>query len=356
MTTDILDLPGWTVLAKRLEDHEYELEAEYTVKPTACQKCGVLDRLYRHGTKDTIYRDSPIRGHATRILARVQRYKCRECGETFLQPLAGIQEDRRMTARCAEYIKEQCLRDTFTSIADHVGCDDKTVRNLAGEYIATQEPDVIIHAGDHYDMASLSSYEQRGSKYFEGKRYLADIAAGNEGWERLEEGLQKRSVPSWTPRRDYLLGNHEQRIERAVQADPRLEGVIGYEGFNAEKLGWEMHPFLKVVERGGVAFAHYFYNPNTGRAYAGSVDTMLRNIGFSFAMGHQQGLRYARRELNNGTVQVGLVAGSFYEHNEEYRGHQAQSEWRGLIVMHEVRDGNYDLMQVSLDYLRRKFG
>lgn len=137
MTTDILDLPGWTVLAKRLEDREYELEAEYTVKPTACRKCGVLDRLYRHGTKDTIYRDSPIRGHATRILARVQRYKCRECGETFLQPLAGIQEDRRMTARCADYIKEQCLRDTFTSIADHVGCDDKTVRNLAGEYIAT---------------------------------------------------------------------------------------------------------------------------------------------------------------------------------------------------------------------------
>jgi transposase len=92
MTTDILDLPDWTLIRRTLDGHEYELEAEYTVKPTACQKCGVLDRLYRHGTKDTIYRDSPIRGHATRILARVQRYKCRECGETFLQPLAGIQE------------------------------------------------------------------------------------------------------------------------------------------------------------------------------------------------------------------------------------------------------------------------
>jgi hypothetical protein len=32
MTTDILDLPGWTVLAKRLEDREYELEAESTVQ------------------------------------------------------------------------------------------------------------------------------------------------------------------------------------------------------------------------------------------------------------------------------------------------------------------------------------
>ncbi len=137
--TDILDLDGWTVLSKRRADHKYELEAEYTVQPTACQKCGVVGRLYRHGTKETSYLDSPIRGHATRILARVQRYKCRDCGETFLQPLAGIQEDRRMTERCATYIKEQCLRDTFTSIADHIGCDDRTVRNLAGEHIATLE-------------------------------------------------------------------------------------------------------------------------------------------------------------------------------------------------------------------------
>lgn len=96
MTTDILDLPGWTLIRRTIDGHEYELEAEYTVQPTACQKCGVVGRLYRHGTKETVYRDSPIRGHATRIRARVQRYRCRDCGETFLQPLAGIQEARRI--------------------------------------------------------------------------------------------------------------------------------------------------------------------------------------------------------------------------------------------------------------------
>lgn len=133
--TDILDLPGWTVLGKRLEDGEYELEAEYTVQPEACQKCGVLGRLYKHGSKVVTYRDSPIRGHTVRIQARVQRYRCRECSETFLQPLAGIQPSMRMTARCVGYIEQQCLRDTFVRIAEHVGCDDKTVRDLAGGYI-----------------------------------------------------------------------------------------------------------------------------------------------------------------------------------------------------------------------------
>lgn len=101
---DILDLPGWTVLAKRLDGTEYELEAEYAVQPTVCPKCGSLGKPYKHGTKNTTYRDSPIRGKTTRILARVQRYRCRDCGETFVQPLAGMLDNRLMTERCAEFI------------------------------------------------------------------------------------------------------------------------------------------------------------------------------------------------------------------------------------------------------------
>lgn len=38
--TDILDLPGWKLLAKRQVEDEFELEAEYTVLPPACTKCG----------------------------------------------------------------------------------------------------------------------------------------------------------------------------------------------------------------------------------------------------------------------------------------------------------------------------
>ena len=47
----------------------------------------------------------------------------------------------------------------------------------AGEYAAEKKPDVIIHIGDHWDMASLSSYDV-GKKSFEGRRYTRDIRAG----------------------------------------------------------------------------------------------------------------------------------------------------------------------------------
>lgn len=133
--TDILDLPGWKALGTRLEGNEYEIDAEYTVIPDFCQKCGVVGNLYRHGPKPIAIRDSPIRGHHVRILARAQRFKCRDCGGTFIQPLGGIHGAMRMTERCVKYIESQCLRDTFLRVSEHVGCDDKTVRTLAGDYI-----------------------------------------------------------------------------------------------------------------------------------------------------------------------------------------------------------------------------
>ena len=52
--------------------------------------------------------------------------------------MQGIETARRMTERCVRYISEQCTReDTFTRIAEHAGCVEGTVRNLAAERIQT---------------------------------------------------------------------------------------------------------------------------------------------------------------------------------------------------------------------------
>jgi len=133
--TDILDLHGWRVISSNQDQDTYTIEAEYETPLEACPKCGVIGRLYRHGTKPVTYRDAPIRGCHVQILARVQRYRCRDCGGTSLQALGGMQHDRRMTERCIAYIEGQAIRDSWTRIAEHVGCDEKTVRNVAQAFI-----------------------------------------------------------------------------------------------------------------------------------------------------------------------------------------------------------------------------
>lgn len=221
----------------------------------------------------------------------------------------------------------------------------------AGRYIAEKTPDVVVHLGDHWDFPSLSSYEKPGSAYFEGKRVKADIEAGNRGLERLEAGMG-----GFRPKRKVLIrGNHEDRLRRALNDEPRLEGLVGYDQLNDVALGWEVVDFLVPIEIDGLWLAHYFANPMTGRPYSGNPETMLKNVGHSFVQGHQQGLRVARRELATGQVQRALIAGSFYEHQEDYLGAQGNKHWRGILVLNEVSDGSYDLTEVSLNYLKRSF-
>jgi hypothetical protein len=104
-----------------------------------------------------------------------------------------------------------------------------------------------------------------------------------------------------------------------------------------------------------VAYSHYFYNPNTGRPYAGeNLLLRLKTIGHTFTMGHQQGRRYVDRAVG-GRLQHGLVLGTTYLHDEKYLGPQGNTYWRGIVVCHQVEQGSYDPMFVSLDYLCRRY-
>lgn len=232
-----------------------------------------------------------------------------------------------------------------------------------GRYIVDAfagQPNVkVIHVGDHADMPSLSSYD-KGKKEMEGRRYRADIEAANNGFDLLCEPLfdfnkGKRAAARWWPERHITLGNHEARISRACEEDAQLEGAISLDDLNYRAHGWHVHPFLEPIVLEGVHYAHYFYNPNTGRPLAGeNLETRLKQIGHTFTMGHQQGMKYGLRPVGKSRHQ-GLVIGSTYLHEEKYLGPQSTAYWRGIVVKHQVEDGTYDPMFVSLDYLCRRY-
>lgn len=230
-----------------------------------------------------------------------------------------------------------------------------------GKYIVEVQPDEIIQIGDFADMPSLSTYA--GQRELEGKRYIRDIDAARRAMQELMDPLesywdkQRRcKVRLYNPGMHLTLGNHEYRIQRVIDRDAKLDGFMGAMDLGYEEWGWEVYPFLEVLQLDGIHYAHYFVQPQSGRPYSGeNIELRLKNIGFSFSMGHQQILKTGQRFLNNGQRIRGLIAGSCYLHDEHYRGPQANGEWRGIIVKHEVRDGQYDLMEVSLDFLCRKY-
>ena len=218
-----------------------------------------------------------------------------------------------------------------------------------GKYVQEMKPDVFVNIGDFADMESLSSFDV-GKKKAEGKRVIKDIDYTVAAMEKLMKPIK------CNPELHLTLGNHEYRINRAIESDAKLDGFLTTDSLQYKSFGWKVYPFLKPVEIDGISYCHYFYNPSTGRPYGGkSIITRINNIGFSFSMGHQQGYQSGIKELNNGRILRGLIAGSGYLHDEDYIGYQGNGHWRGIIVKHEVFDGNYDLMEVSLDYLCRKY-
>ena len=134
----------------------------------------------------------------------------------------------------------------------------------AGKAIVDYKPDVVVNIGDFADMPSLSSHDIKGSKYFEGLRYKKDVEAAKEAMKLLLAPLkeaqkaQKESKHKvYKPRMVMTLGNHENRIDRAVNNNPTLEGLISTKDLEYEK-DWEVHSFLHPVFINGVGFNHYW--------------------------------------------------------------------------------------------------
>src|ERR1700744_5831348 len=101
-----------------------------------------------------------------------------------------------------------------------------------GCYIRDKQPDVVVNIGDFADMPSLSSYDV-GKKSFEGRRYIADVESSHEAMSRLLKPLKehndrqrKNGKKQYKPEMILTLGNHEDRITRVVNSDPKLDGTI----------------------------------------------------------------------------------------------------------------------------------
>jgi len=237
--------------------------------------------------------------------------------------------------------------------------EDLTFLTWIGEFIVQKKPDVIIHLGDFADMTSLSSYDV-GKKSFEGQRYVKDIDAAQRGMDLLLAPLvnfnllkKKNKEKQYKPRLVLTLGNHEQRIECAINNDPKLEGLISYTDLPYEK--WEVHEFLSPVVIDNIAYCHYFPSGLLGRPIS-SASCMVSKLHMSCIAGHQQGRQVAYGKKADGTNITCIIAGSCYEHQEGYLNKQTNNHWRGLIMLNEVDNGSFDEMFLSLGYLKKKYG
>lgn len=205
------------------------------------------------------------------------------------------------------------------------------------EFLKECAPDILLCLGDLADMPSLSSYDGssltgngKRKASFDGRTVADDLHAANVALDILG---------SWKGTKVFLVGNHEQRIDRALDNVPELKGTLSTGSLHLK--GWEVVPFLEEYEVRGVAASHYFVTGVMGKSVGGEYPAaaLLKKQYRSCIMGHSHIWDVAIRRGKH--KMMGLVAGCYLDpqQKEVYAG-PAQALWTsGVTLLKGVSGG-----------------
>lgn len=232
-----------------------------------------------------------------------------------------------------------------------------------GNFIADKKPDIIVNIGDMADMGSLSSYDV-GKVSAEGKRYIHDIHATRDAVARVmapvNELINRKVIghrKRYKPQFHITLGNHENRINRAAYDTPNLFGHLKTSDLGYEEAGWNVVPFLTPLVIENIAFMHYFTSGLMGKAIGGvnHARSLVAKNYMSSVCGHSHVRDYYEDVDVVGRRRFGLVAGCFDEGEHGYAAATQHRWWSGLVMLHDVHDGQAEPSFWATDYVKGKY-
>lgn len=251
------------------------------------------------------------------------------------------------------------MRDHLVIPDGHAHPDHHNERfSYLSRYIADTNPEVVINIGDGPDMPSMSAYD-KGKRSFVGRSYKRDIDAYLDAEDRVWSPLRARKKK--LPRRVYCRGNHDQRIERALDLSPELEGTIGLRDLEQEYFYNDVVPYKNgspgKICIDGVWYAHFFASGVMGRAVGGEhpATSLLAKRFSTSVCGHLHLADWSVRTSNDRKI-MGLFCGVFQDYYADWAGDANEQWWRGIVRLKNVENGIFDPEFISLNTLKKVYG
>jgi len=145
------------------------LEPDHRFTPI-CYVCGSRSQRIHSQDVRTI-RDLTLALVVVRLVCGFRKIYCDQCAQIVVEDLEFVRPYQRVTLRLAQYIHELCKMLTVTEVADHLGLNWKTVKNIDKTFLQKQYGDtdygglkilavdeIAIRKGHHY-MTVVLDYE-----------------------------------------------------------------------------------------------------------------------------------------------------------------------------------------------------
>jgi hypothetical protein len=263
--------------------------------------------------------------------------------------------------------KTSARRSTATTLQTHVILPDVHARKLDHDIsradlfrklVEDEKPTKVIVIGDVGEFDSVSSFDQDKPAVLADKELKGDI---DITLVFLDRALGPKNNQGAF--RQFLVGNHEQRLDRVPGQHPELADML-----NIGKTLQIARYFHSYVGYDGaipgrslldaILYAHYHVAETFAKPISGmhSAHSMLqKSQGVSMCQGHSHLIDF-KMATQRGTAKkkFGLVAGCFIEPTAKfgYCGNANEDSWSGITIIRGVEDGSFsEIRFVSLDEL-----
>lgn len=231
------------------------------------------------------------------------------------------------------------------------------VLTWAARYASEHKFDRIIQVGDWSTFDSVNQHDKNdtyAAKFKPGIRDDMDnLTASHQAFRR---GMSE----DYRPKLDFLLGNHENRLERFENANPETAQTftLGRDETFAQ-FGWRSRPYGELFYVEGVAFTHHPTN-GAGRAYGGKTGPQraANESTVPVVSGHTH-----RRQVHDSPkigpidvismVEVGC--GLLWGEVESYAKHGLTGWWHGFCPMTVQGGVITDLNFISMLTIRDRY-
>lgn len=135
---NVLGIENVNVIGSSQDDDNIQIKAETQEGRNSCPHC-FSGLVVKFGVKPEIIMDTPVHGKRCGIHLQRRRMRCNACNKTFMESIIWKDKKRQMTNRLIAYIERECLGRPFTALADEIGVDESTIRQVFSDYASRVE-------------------------------------------------------------------------------------------------------------------------------------------------------------------------------------------------------------------------